>query len=647
MLKKFLCCFSFDKRRFLFGLLIAAALVPACFLLSSIKGGIILAVFFLILGAATLRVESPRMQTAVYTAWVLCCTVVAVMIASGMMRSAFFYIEPLRLLLNILAVLGVYALVFVFTGNVRRSVIIGSLILTLLSTANFFVYQFRGKELCALDFLSLSTAFTVAQRYTPQFTAPLLYGWTMLLGIVFSATALPPPPKLRKPSAARISALIFAICTPLILWVGSRDIPIKNFPAGGTHYNGFYLNFFLGIRDAFITEPDGYSLQAVEQLEQQYPSDAPVTAAKRPNIIVIMNESFGDPGVFDTPPVTNVPVTPFLDSLHENAVKGHALSSVLGGNTANSEFEFLTGNSLAFLPSGSVPYQQYITKETYTITRHLRSLGYTDLATHPLGEKGWFRYKIYPLFGFTRSTFIDDYPQQDLIRTYVSDREMYRYIVQQMRSKKDGAPFYLFGITMQNHGGYTYVGDDCPQTVKLEGYDKSYPATEQYLSLIRESDSALQELLTQLEQYPEDTVVLFFGDHLPNLDDGFYSQLLNGADDLRAEMKKHTVPFFIWANYDIPEQTVEMTSLNFLGRLLLETAGLPLPSYQNFLSDVQQVIPAMNALGYYSVSQQDYISYAEAEGTEAEWLKRYDILQHNGIFEKTPSKVFFPIAEER
>ena len=138
-------------------------------------------------------------------------------------------------------------------------------------------------------------------------------------------------------------------------------------------------------------------------------------------------------------------------------------------------------------------------------------------------------------------------------------------------------------------------------------------------------------------------MVLFFGDHLPGIETGFYEELYGGSfDTLDRQMLSYTVPFVIWANYDIPEQTVECTSLNYLGRYLLEAAGMELPPYYSFLKDLEERIPAVNAMGYYSASWQTYLPLSEAEGEEAQWLSRYEILQYNGMFDKNGrSDVFF------
>ena len=166
---------------------------------------------------------------------------------------------------------------------------------------------------------------------------------------------------------------------------------------------------------------------------------------------------------------------------------------------------------------------------------------------------------------------------------------------------------------------------------------------EQYLTLLHESDKAVEYLLTELADFPEDTIVLFFGDHFPKVEEEFFQEVHGGAfETLPEQMLQYQVPFFLWANYDLQEQTVECTSLNYLGRYLLEAAGLELPPYYRFLKDLEEAIPAVNALGYYSVSQQTFLPLEDAAGEEAQWLSRYSMAQYNNLFDgDNRSPVFF------
>ena len=106
------------------------------------------------------------------------------------------------------------------------------------------------------------------------------------------------------------------------------------------------------------------------------------------------------------------------------------------------------------------------------------------------------------------------------------------------------------------------------------------------------------------------------------------------------------MPFFIWTNYETETEEVPITSLNYLSTMALERAGIALPSYNQFLADMQQTIPAINSRGYYSVSSGCFKHLEEAEGEEAEWIDRYQILQYNNMFDKKKqSKVFFPYLQ--
>lgn len=107
---------------------------------------------------------------------------------------------------------------------------------------------------------------------------------------------------------------------------------------------------------------------------------------------------------------------------------------------------------------------------------------------------------------------------------------------------------------------------------------------------------------------------------------------------------QYMVPFFIWANYDIEEKNVELTSLNYLSIYLMEAAGLPLSSYQQFLKDTETTISAINSKGFYSLDNQCFMKINEAQGNEKKVLLKYQQIQYNGIFdEENRSKVFFSV----
>lgn len=541
-------------------------------------------------------------------------------------------LETNILILNLLCSLIIFSFLLFITGNSTAAFIVTALILMSMSTINGFVFLFRGKEFCAADILSAGTAANVAAQYTYSIPPHIAFRWLIALLLVFSMFSLPPSRTVT--FKARLAYLAVALVSTALLSVSSKDIPVRTWEYEGSGINGFHLNFYLGIRESFAKKPDGYSAAIVEDVAEEY-SDIQ-NFADLPNIIVIMNEAFSDFSVYGNDTLDMSKYMPFISSLEKDTVKGHALSSVFAGTTANSEFEFLLGHTLSFFPNSTsaVPYQQYISSEVACLPLVMNSIGYDSFATHPYHSGNWSRNTLYPLFGFSDSYFVEDYPRGNLVRGYVSDREMYSFVLDKLSSHSSASPLFLFGITMQNHSSYNYSGANYEKTAELEAFPGKYPLSEQYLSLIQHSDHAVEYLLTELEKFPEDTIVLFFGDHMPKIEDEFYV-LLNGGtpDTLDEQMLKYTVPFFIWANYDIEEYTLEQTSLNYLAGHLLDAAGIELPPYYQFLRDTEQVIPAINAFGYYSKSQGCMIPLEEAEGEEAEAIRNYRYVQYNNMFD--------------
>ena len=204
-----------------------------------------------------------------------------------------------------------------------------------------------------------------------------------------------------------------------------------------------------------------------------------------------MDESYADLRRLGEHFQTNIDVMPYFDSLQENTIRGFALSSVYGGGTANSEYEFLTGNSLAYLPAGCVAYQQYLPEDAYSMVSSLRDRGYATVAMHPYYASGWMRNKVWPQLGFSETYFLESFPQQNLVRRFVSDQEMFEKVVRRYETRDRSRPLFLFGVTMQNHGGYRYYGENYMTEVRLRGFTQAYPRAEQYLTLIHETDKAL------------------------------------------------------------------------------------------------------------------------------------------------------------
>ena len=551
-----------------------------------------------------------------------------------------------KMLLNILCCLVVFLAVQVFTNNTGLTCMISHIFLVSLAGINYFVYLFRGNEFTFSDIRSIGTGLSVAGNYKLQLNDRGVY--VIFLAALFIAFVRKWHVRFTGKIQMRVISVMAIALSCVIIAANAYDVNTETWEQKGTYRNGYLLNYVLGIRDSFISAPEGYSKDKIKELEKTYQSDKKDYSttnekAKNPTIIAIMNESFSDLSVLGDLQ-TNMPLTPFIDSLKENTTKGYALSSVFGAKTPNSEWEFMSGNSMAFLPMGSVVYQQYISDTPTTIVSNLKDDGYTCIAMHPYYETGWSRNLVYPHIGFDEMHFIDYFDQTKILREYITDQELYDKIIKRYENRKNNEKLFFMGITMQNHGGYTETYDNFPENYYKVG--RSYTDANQYLSLVHESDEAVKNLISYFSKVDDPVEIIFFGDHQPSLNSNFYP-ILNGKgltglteDELE---KLYTVPFFIWTNYDTPEETVDITSLDYLSTMALERAGIELPAYNKFLADMQEVVPAINSRGYYSKSKGCYLHIDEAEGEEKEWIEKYHMLQYNSMFDKkNRSSFFFP-----
>ncbi len=565
-------------------------------------------------------------------------SIVTAFLSQMLLDAQFWRLGILRVGLNSACCLTVTSVLFFLTGRWKISMMASNFLLIGFTIIDEMVAQGRGSDLIFCDIFNVQTALNVMGQYSFSISRVMLYAfgmlllfWMLLWDIRFSTDF--------RTVGCRCSGILVGMLCVAAIFAGKPHIIVNRF-ADTVWYNGFFLNFTYTITDAFVEKPTGYSSKIIEELEERFVPQA--DTRENPSIVVIMNESFAD---FESLGQLGIDeeILPFYHSLSENVIKGSALSSIFAGGTPNSEYEFLTGNSVAFLPEGSSAYKSYIKDPTYSMVSELKSRGYVCTAMHPFLSSGWNRTGVYPLLGFDQMLFLEDFPQEDLVREYVSDREMYEKILEVYRN--GAGKQFIFGVTMQNHGDYLYDGDHYEKTVVLSDDSETYPRAEQYLSLMKESDQALQYLIDEFSKEEEDVVVVFFGDHQPNLDEGFF-QYLTGTDGqtLEEQQLQYEVPFFIWANYDIEEKSIQRTSLNFLSSYVYDVAGIGLPVYNQFLRDVEKEIYSMNRIGYYCVQEPDVCHSYQETGQEHGLLWEYQCLAYNALFDfEQRSKQFFPI----
>ena len=529
--------------------------------------------------------------------------------------------------------------------SIRPVAILLSAALLVLAVANRFTYEYRGMAMTPIDLLGLRTAFNIVGNYRLYIDKNTWYTIILFVLLILCAAAVHAE-SFPRIALRRGLALLAALGIGLFVRSALQRIEPSYWNNFGTQNNGFLVNFSRELLDSLPAPPEGYGISRIEALEQQYgaaDAESKTVPETLPHIIVVMNESFTDFRVFGEME-TSEPVMPFLDSLQENTIRGYALSSVYGGKTPNSEYEFLTGNSVMLFSSPSAIPFSGIKKPVYSLERYLKSLGYASYATHPEKSSTWARDTVYPQLGFARSTFRESYPEAETIMNWVKDEEVYDNIIREFETGEQDAPRFLYAVTSQNHGPYAEE-DEGIEMITLKGYNSGELAS--YFGRLHESDRAFRKLVEYFEQVDEPVVILMFGDHHPR-EETQMIRFLHGKDleSLDEQQLMYEIPYFIWANFDIEERRPELTSINYLSNDLLEAAGLPLSPYNRFLKDVQETIPAINAFGYYSRSEGRFQTLEEARGEEAQALLDYETLQYNAVNDKKGrSEFFFPVGD--
>lgn len=542
--------------------------------------------------------------------------------------------------LNIAFYYWLFLFVFFIAGRTSISMAICVAAIAIIGVGNYFVVMFRSNPIVPWDIYSFETAMGVADNYVFSVDWALAEHIAMfiLMLIVGVRTNIRLNKKILRP------ILTVAMCIPAYFYISYlwQDNLERNTGLNDTLFNakymhskdGFFVSFILDIHFLQIEEPKNYSDEYALSLLNEQEVEKVETSEELPDIIAIMDETFSDPAVlgeFET----NKDYMPFVHSILRgevaNTISGYTDVSVLGGNTANSEFEFLTGNSMAFFPNGSVPYLQYIRDGISTIVPQLEEYGYTTYGTHPYRAKGWNREFIYDLMGFDYRYFQGSFPFEDKLRNYVSDEADFKSILE-WRNNTEG-PFFMFNVTMQNHSNYGGDFDNFdPQIVAKFKNTYSNKYLNKYLSLMYETDQDVASLLSELSQSDRKTIVVFWGDHQPNdyVVRPIYKEYGLDFDNQTYEQQqqRQKTPFFIWANYDIQEQTNVEISLNYLNILLFETAGLQLDEYQTFRKNLWQgQIPMMNAVGYRN-DDGDLVEYDDAPEEIQNLLNEYQNIQY-------------------
>lgn len=597
--------------------------------------------------------------------------------------NVFYTIDKTRIFWNLVIYAMIYLLVWGIVRSIKWTSIIYTIFFVLLGITNYYVIIFRGVPVNLGDFTIIQTAVNVAGGFDYSVDKTFFMGtipaviYLVLLFRIKNADKLKENKKDSEKGNSDKKAVmkrILLYVIPMILITGGiLGMGYAGIKTGflrerieakpwnmlvQSKANGYLLSLVAESGKNLVDPPEGYDLDTLDtvmsDISDSYNSDdldidlslddaiIGKTVTKKdmsPNIIVVMNESFSDLSVLGELE-TDEDYMPYVRSMTEDTIYGTLYVSAYGGNTVYSEFEFLTGNTMSLLPSGCVPYTQYISasKETPSIVSILENqdVPYDTVAIHPYDKSGYNRVAVYESYGFNDFITVDDFTDYTIYRKFISDEDDYKKIMETYENKEEGQPLFVFNITMQNHGGYAdYPNITLREPIHVTNFEADSGA-EEYLSCIKESDTAIQQLIEYFDNVDEPTIILFFGDHQPQMTSEFYDSIYGkDSSELTREeiLRKNEVPFFIWSNYqDYGGQYVEHISTNYLSSILLSLAGIELTDYQKALMSIYEEYPVVSLI--LTIDSDGNVSYMDESKKTSELLQLYDDMQYNLMFDK-------------
>ncbi|AMD59250.1 cation tolerance protein CutA [Agrobacterium tumefaciens] len=427
-------------------------------------------------------------------------------------------------------------------------------------------------------------------------------------------------------------------------WVRDRlnIIPMMWDQQENYRHNGFLMAFAFNIPMANVSAPEGYGENSIADLTSE-PASFAANKGDYPDVIMLMSESLWDPTRLEN---VNLSADPMPTIRAKQS--GNVFSPEFGGMTANVEFEALTGFSNAFLPYGSIPYQQYIRRPVPSLASFFRGEGYSAIAVHPFQEWFWNRKQVYKNFGFEEFRSEETLPAMEKRGNFASDDALMEEIM--ATADRTQNPLFLFAVTLQGHGPYE-TNRYAENTIGIEGElsASASQALATYSQGVVEADEALLKLMRWAKKRDRETIIVLFGDHLPPLGQTFVESgympgmVASRRAPLEVMKKEHETPLVVWSSKKGVRKNIGTISPALLPYHVLKTAGFSDPFYTGTLGEVQQAFSVIDRHMLVTAGGDALPDWSIAPNAVPDVVRNYRLLQFDMMFGKQYGKErFFP-----
>ena len=541
------------------------------------------------------------------------------------------------------------------------------------AAVNFYTLQLRGEPFLPWDLMQVSEAAGVASaagiHIQTSMVVSLVLAALLTVGAFFLYRGRQKLPWVRRlggfaASAAVTCGMLFGVFLQPTVTQAIGIQPDAWMQDRYYRYYGVITSFLTNLTNLEITKPETYSEEAVNAIlddveagekyttQPLYPESYGATTPadeveKQPTIIYVMDESYWDVSeleehgfVFDTDVSAN------LHALQQTSASGRAYSPSFGGGTCDVEFEALTGYSVSYLPNGSKPYQQHVTKPMFALPNYLKTQGYQTAAIHCFWAKYWSRDTAYPNLGFDDFISLEDMHHVQKVRKHywtsglVTDDTMADQIIQQYETMKadSDAPVFLHAVTMQNHTNYNRDNYPDDERVKVIAHPvgikpSTIGALEDFATGIRDADAMLGKLTAYFAQVDEPVILVFWGDHYNPIDSNYDIFTASGyASGESSDPRLHQTTLLMWSNYT--DQPVELGTIAAydISPVMMNLYGLKQPIYFQYLNRQLQAAYRANTRGV--VMNRDGSTTRTPTSLQEQWSEKHWLLQYDLMFGK-------------
>ena len=538
--------------------------------------------------------------------------------------------KPLYVCFNLMLLFAVYSMIAAAVAKLHIAGMIFSTICTVWAFINDYVYAFHGQIFTFSEIMNAKTAWNVMGNFSLLKKIPLIFGSVIVIIYIFNMIVCCVQKKLGEEKLTHqllLAALgVFVLVLLSFPAKNLQKVILKDWTARNTCIEeGYpmYMYASIFLDSVKIMQPEGYNEEVISDYAD-YAEEA--VSDVKPDIILILNETFYDLNLL-TDLQTDIP---YMDNYYgiDNAIRGYATTSVIGGATNRSEFELLTGNT-NYLLGELTPFNALDMSLTGSIVTNLKECGYYTLAAHPADGGNYNRISSYAAMGFDERYFKEDFKNYERYgkREWMTDQGAYNNLIAWYEEAKAGNEnVFAYLLTMQNHSGYDSNSEEEALVHVLNYTGDVEKELNEYLSCIYLSDLAFKELTEYFSEQEQPVIVCMVGDHAPNI----VREVADVDSSQERGILARATPFIVWANYELDSREEGIISVNGLAPLLLEEAGVEMRPYYRYIREMQIKVPVVGSFGCVMDANGKIYSYYD-ETDYSDMIRKYLYLSYNNL----------------